>query len=159
MPTAACHLEGMQRFARALRKYAPDSDPANQFNAYGWAAASSLDEALDASKCLTRDGLRDAVGNLKDVKVDMLLPGVTPSTGPGDAFPLETMQLTRFKGRAAAAVRQAGGHRQGVRFPGEPSRRGRSESMPDNLRTAPVPSPYMPRAQVPSACASSRVAL
>ncbi|WP_328419230.1 hypothetical protein [Streptomyces sp. NBC_00443] len=95
----------MQRFAGPLRKYALDSDPANQFNAYGWAAASSLDNALDASKCPTRDGLRDAVGNLKDVKVDMLLPGVTPSTGPGDAFPLETMQRTRFKGRAAAAVR------------------------------------------------------
>ncbi|MGP4084074.1 hypothetical protein [Streptomyces sp. KR55] len=28
----------------------------------------------------------------------MLLPGVTLSTGPDDAFPLETMQLMRFEG-------------------------------------------------------------
>ncbi|MEU7059298.1 ABC transporter substrate-binding protein [Streptomyces sp. NPDC046197] len=88
----------MKTYMNAMRKYAPDADPANQFNAYGWAVASSLHKALDAMKCPTREGLRDAVRNLKDVKVGLLLPGVTMSTGPGDAFPLETMQLVRFKG-------------------------------------------------------------
>ncbi|MGP4090794.1 hypothetical protein [Streptomyces sp. KR55] len=39
-------------------------------------------EALDAMKCPTREGLRDAVRNLNDVKVGLLLPGVTLSTGP-----------------------------------------------------------------------------
>ncbi|MET8082434.1 ABC transporter substrate-binding protein [Streptomyces sp. NPDC005303] len=88
----------MKTYTNAMHKYAPDADPANQFNAYGWAAASSLHQALDAMKCPTREGLRDAVRNLKDVKVNMLLPGVTLSTGRGDAFPIETMQLMRFKG-------------------------------------------------------------
>jgi branched-chain amino acid transport system substrate-binding protein len=49
-------------------------------------------------RAATREGLRDAVRNLKDVEVDMLLPGVTLSTGPDDAFPIETMQLMRFEG-------------------------------------------------------------
>ncbi|MFF4361430.1 ABC transporter substrate-binding protein [Streptomyces sp. NPDC001604] len=88
----------MKTYTAALHKYAPDADPANQFNAYGWAVASSLHKALDVMKCPTREGLRDAVRNLKDVKVRLLLPGVTLSTGQGDAFPLETMQLMRFKG-------------------------------------------------------------
>lgn len=88
----------MKAYKDALHKYAPDADPANQFNAYGWAVASSLHRALDAMKCRTREGLRDAVRSLKDVKVNMLLPGVTMSTGHGDAFPLETMRLMRFKG-------------------------------------------------------------
>ena len=88
----------MKTYKDALHKYAPDADPANQFNAYGWAAASSLHKALDGMKCPTREGLRDAVRNLKDVKVGMLLPGVTLSTGTDDAFPIETMQLMRFKG-------------------------------------------------------------
>ncbi|MFH0520042.1 ABC transporter substrate-binding protein [Streptomyces sp. M41] len=88
----------MKTYNEALDKYAPDSDPTNQFNAYGWAAASSLHKALDAMECPTREGLRDAVRNLKDVEVGMLLPGVTLSTGPDDAFPIETMQLMRFKG-------------------------------------------------------------
>ncbi|CAL9675240.1 hypothetical protein SUDANB105_07829 [Streptomyces sp. enrichment culture] len=88
----------MKAYNDAMEKYAPDADPTNQLSAYGWAAASSLHKALDAMKCPTREGLRDAVRDLKDVKVDMLLPGVTLSTGPDDAFPIETMQLMRFKG-------------------------------------------------------------
>ncbi|MET8451547.1 ABC transporter substrate-binding protein [Streptomyces sp. NPDC005209] len=88
----------VKTYQDAMHKYAPDADPANQFNAYGWAVASSLRKALDAMKCPTREGLRDAVRNLRDVKVGMLLPGVTLSTGPDDAFPIETLQLMRFKG-------------------------------------------------------------
>ncbi|MGW1958071.1 ABC transporter substrate-binding protein [Streptomyces sp. NPDC001920] len=88
----------MKTYNEALDKYAPDSDPTNQFNAYGWAVASSLHKALDTMKCPTREGLRDAVRDLKDVKVGMLLPGVTLATGPDDGFPIETMQLMRFKG-------------------------------------------------------------
>ncbi|ROP55800.1 ABC transporter substrate-binding protein [Streptomyces sp. PanSC9] len=88
----------VKTYKEALHEYAPDTDPDNQFNAYGWAVASSLHKALESMKCPTREGLRDAVRNLKDVRVGMLLPGVTMSTGHGDAFPLETMQLMRFKG-------------------------------------------------------------
>ncbi|WP_251092208.1 ABC transporter substrate-binding protein [Streptomyces sp. Caat 7-52] len=88
----------MKTYLKAMHEYAPDTDPANQFNAYGWAVAASLHRALDSMKCPTREGLRDAVRDLKDVKVGLLLPGVTLSTGHGDAFPIETMQLMRFKG-------------------------------------------------------------
>ncbi|MFE0512432.1 ABC transporter substrate-binding protein [Streptomyces sp. NPDC058964] len=89
----------MKAYQDTMRKYAPDTDPANQFNACGWAVASSLHKALDAMKCpTTREGLRDAVRGLKDVKVGLLLPGVTLSTGSHDAFPIETLQLMRFKG-------------------------------------------------------------
>ncbi|MGP4001042.1 ABC transporter substrate-binding protein [Streptomyces sp. 8N706] len=88
----------MKTYRRAMKKYAPGTDPTIQFNAYGWAVASSLHKALDAMKCPTREGLRDAVQELKDVKVGMLLPGVTLTTGPKDRFPIETMQLMRFKG-------------------------------------------------------------
>jgi branched-chain amino acid transport system substrate-binding protein len=72
--------------------------PPQPVHAYGWAVASSLHKALDAMKCPTREGLREAVRNLRNVKVGLLFPGVTISTGQGYAFPLETMQLMRFKG-------------------------------------------------------------
>ncbi|MGV9992852.1 ABC transporter substrate-binding protein [Streptomyces sp. NPDC003374] len=88
----------IRTYKEALHKYEPSADPDNQFNAYGWAVASSLHKALDTMKCPTREGLRDAVRHLRDVKVGLLLPGVTLSTGPGDAFPIETMRLMRFKG-------------------------------------------------------------
>jgi branched-chain amino acid transport system substrate-binding protein len=88
----------MQTYRTAMKKYAPDTDPSIQFNAYGWAVASSLHKALDAMECPTREGLRDSVQKLKDVKVGMLLPGVSLNTGPKDRFPIETMQLVRFTG-------------------------------------------------------------
>ncbi|MCF6524406.1 ABC transporter substrate-binding protein [Streptomyces sp. JJ36] len=88
----------MQRYRAALKKYAPDADPSVQFNAYGWAAAASMHRALEAMECPTREGLRDAVRNLDDVEVKMLLPGVTLATGPEDGFPIETMQLMRVEG-------------------------------------------------------------
>ncbi|MGP3947827.1 ABC transporter substrate-binding protein [Streptomyces sp. 7N604] len=88
----------MKAYRKALKKYEPEAEPSIQLNAYGWAVASSLHKALDAMECPTREGLRDAVRNLKDVKVDMLLPGVTLATGPDDGFPIETMQMMRFKG-------------------------------------------------------------
>jgi branched-chain amino acid transport system substrate-binding protein len=53
---------------------------------------------MEAATCPTREGLRDSVRNLKGVKVDMLLPGVTLDTGKGDGFPIESMQLMTFKG-------------------------------------------------------------
>lgn len=88
----------MKLYHEAMKKYAPGADPSIQFNAYGWAAASSMHKALEAMECPTREGLRDSVRSLGDVKVDMLLPGVTLSTGPDDAFPIETMQLMKIEG-------------------------------------------------------------
>lgn len=88
----------MKRYRAAMKKYAPDSDPNVQFNAYGWAVASAMHKALDGMKCPTREGLRDSVRNLKDVEVGMLLPGITMSTGKKDGFPIETMQMQKFEG-------------------------------------------------------------
>lgn len=88
----------MKLYREKIKKYAPDTDANIQFNAYGWAVASSFHKLLDSMECPTREGLRDAARSLKDVKVDMLLPGVTMSTGPDDGFPIETMQMMEFKG-------------------------------------------------------------
>ena len=37
--------------------------------------------------------------NLKAVRIDMLLTGLTINTGPDDFFPIEQMQLMRFDGQ------------------------------------------------------------
>ena len=36
--------------------------------------------------------------DLQNVQVDMLLPGVTLDTAADDGFPIESMQLMKFKG-------------------------------------------------------------
>ncbi len=36
--------------------------------------------------------------SLKNYEVDVLLPGITVTTGPNDFFPVEQMQMRRFTG-------------------------------------------------------------
>ncbi|MDL4821108.1 ABC transporter substrate-binding protein [Actinomadura opuntiae] len=88
----------MQLYKAKLGKYAPGLDPTNAFYSLGWASASAMDKAVTAMKCPTREGLMKSARDLKGVRSDLLLPGVTMQTGPGDGYPLETLQLERFKG-------------------------------------------------------------
>ncbi|MEW9549832.1 ABC transporter substrate-binding protein [Nonomuraea sp. NPDC050783] len=88
----------MTLYKQKIKQYAPGADPDIPYLTFGWAVANSFHKAMEAAKCPTREGLRDSVRNLRDVKIDMLLPGVTLNTAQGDAFPIESMQLMRFKG-------------------------------------------------------------
>ncbi|MCK2213801.1 ABC transporter substrate-binding protein [Actinomadura sp. ATCC 31491] len=96
-PTWATDPE-MELYKQKVKQYAPGEDPNIPYLTFGWAVASSFHKAMDAARCPTREGLRDSVRNLRNVKIDMLLPGVTLTTGQGDAFPIESMQLMKFKG-------------------------------------------------------------
>jgi hypothetical protein len=42
----------------------------------------------------------EEAANLKDFSTDMMLPGIKVNTGPNDCFPIEQMQLMRFKGES-----------------------------------------------------------
>ncbi|WP_219508406.1 ABC transporter substrate-binding protein [Nonomuraea ceibae] len=96
-PTWADDAE-MKLYKAKMQQYAPDADPQVPYHAFGWAVASSFHKAMEAAKCPTREGLRDSVRNLQGIQVDMLLPGVKLETGQGDGFPIESLQLMRFKG-------------------------------------------------------------
>ncbi len=97
-PTWATDAE-MTLYKQKVKQYAPGADPNIPYLTFGWAVANSFHKAMDAAKCPTREGLRDSVRDLRNVPIDMLLPGVTLSTGQGDAFPIESMQLMTFKGQ------------------------------------------------------------
>ncbi|NUS04954.1 MAG: ABC transporter substrate-binding protein [Nonomuraea sp.] len=88
----------MTLYRQKMQQYAPGADPNVPYHTFGWAVANSFHKAMDAAACPTREGLRDSMRNLKGVKIDMLLPGVTLDTGSGDGFPIESMQLMKFKG-------------------------------------------------------------
>ncbi|GAA3545243.1 ABC transporter substrate-binding protein [Nonomuraea rosea] len=88
----------MTLYRQKMQQYAPGADPNVPYHTFGWAVASSFHKAMEAAKCPTREGLRDSVRDLKGVQVDMLLPGVTLNTAQGDGFPIESMQLMKFKG-------------------------------------------------------------
>lgn len=87
----------MKLYKQKLKQYSPGADPNDEFHAQGWTVAESLVKTLASMKCPTREGLRDAMRNLNQSD-DMLLPGIAIKTGPGDGFPIESMQLQKFKG-------------------------------------------------------------
>jgi len=82
-----------------MDQYHPRGNKGEVFNAYGYAAASTLAEVL--RRCgdnLTRENLMAQAASLDKLEVPMLLPGITISTGPDDFYPIEEMQLMRFNG-------------------------------------------------------------
>lgn len=85
-------------YKEKLAKYAPGADPTNTYTLIGWAAADSFRKTFESAKCATREGLRDSTRGLGDIGIDTLLPGITLKTGPGDAFPMEAVQIQRFEG-------------------------------------------------------------
>ncbi|MBF6336327.1 ABC transporter substrate-binding protein [Nocardia abscessus] len=88
----------MLGYREKLAKYGPGADPTNQYTVVGWAMAQSFHKAMAAATCPTREGLRDSVRALNQIGVDLLLPGITLATGPGDAFPMEAVRMQRFEG-------------------------------------------------------------
>ncbi|MGP4105160.1 ABC transporter substrate-binding protein [Nonomuraea sp. KM90] len=89
---------GMHTYLAALARHAPEADPAGQQVVFGWTAAQAFVKVLERMRCPSREAMRAAMRSLSDVELDLLLPGITLSTGPDDGFPIESMQLTRLEG-------------------------------------------------------------
>ena len=47
---------------------------------------------------LTRENVMREAANLTNLRVGMLLPGITINTAPNDYAPIKQMQMMRFKG-------------------------------------------------------------
>ncbi|MGB7100349.1 MAG: ABC transporter substrate-binding protein [Xanthobacteraceae bacterium] len=83
-----------------MKKYNAGGNLADGNNVTGYAVASTLVPILKASgNNLTRDNIMKQAASLHDLKVPMLLPGITVSTGPDDFAPIKQMQLMKFDGQ------------------------------------------------------------
>lgn len=82
-----------------LDKYVPDADKANSLLLYAYAAAQVMEQIVkQAGDNLTRENIMKQAENLRDLKIGAMVPGIVFNTGPTDHFPIEQMQLMRFKG-------------------------------------------------------------
>jgi branched-chain amino acid transport system substrate-binding protein len=86
----------MVAYKTNLAKYSSGADANDPYNAYGWAVANNMVEALKQMKQPTRAALMDATRNLS-MEIPLLLPGIKVQTGSGDGYPIEAMQITQFK--------------------------------------------------------------
>jgi branched-chain amino acid transport system substrate-binding protein len=91
--------EGMKKFYAFLAKYAPDANKADGSVVYGYGQAQTLVQVLKhAGNTLTRENIMKQAASLKDFTPDTLLPGVKINTSAKDFYPIEQLQMMRFKG-------------------------------------------------------------
>jgi len=90
---------GMKEWIAFMDKYFPDGDKTSSFTVYGYAVGQSLVQVLkQAGNELTRENVMKQAANLKNVEINVLLPGIKLNSGPNDFFPIEQMQMQRFTG-------------------------------------------------------------
>jgi ABC-type branched-subunit amino acid transport system substrate-binding protein len=83
-----------------MDKYYPDGDKNNSFTVYGYVVSQLLVAVLkQCGDDLTRANVMAQAANLHDLKLGMLLPGITANTSPTDYRPLKQMQMERFDGK------------------------------------------------------------
>ncbi len=82
-----------------MGRYYRDGDPKDASNLYGYIAAQTMVQILkQCGNDLTRENVMKQAANLKNVKNNLLLPGMALNTGPNDYFPVEQAQLAKFTG-------------------------------------------------------------
>jgi branched-chain amino acid transport system substrate-binding protein len=83
-----------------MAKYHPTAHLADLGNVSGYTVSFLMAETL--RRCgdeLTRANIMKQATSFDKFRVPMLLPGITVSTGPADYYPIQAVQLARFKGQ------------------------------------------------------------
>jgi branched-chain amino acid transport system substrate-binding protein len=82
-----------------MQKSNPGASLEDASNVFAYAVSFLMHETL--KKCgndLTRENLMRQAANHHNLRVPLLLPGITVSTSPTDFYPIQAVQLQRFKG-------------------------------------------------------------
>ena len=83
-----------------MDKNMPGANKADANHIYAYAVSSLMHETL--KRCgdnLTRANLMKQAAGFQKFRVPLLLPGITVSTSPTDFYPIQAVQLQRFKGQ------------------------------------------------------------
>ncbi len=90
----------MKEFFAFMKQHMPNADLNNSNYAAGYHYATLLMSLLRACKDdFSRENIMRQATSLKELRLPMLLPGITVSTGPDDYLPFQQMQLRRFNGK------------------------------------------------------------
>jgi branched-chain amino acid transport system substrate-binding protein len=99
-PTWANHPD-LAEFKAFMAKYHPTAHIADLGNVNGYTVSYLMAETL--RRCgdeLTRANVMKQATSFQKFRVPMLLPGITVSTSPTDYYPIQAVQLARFKGQS-----------------------------------------------------------
>jgi branched-chain amino acid transport system substrate-binding protein len=91
----------MKAWRAWMTKYMPSANQDDGNYIYAYAVSNLMEATL--KKCgdlLTRENVMKQAANHKKLTIPMLLPGITVSTSPTDFYPVQAIQLARFKGES-----------------------------------------------------------
>jgi branched-chain amino acid transport system substrate-binding protein len=89
----------MKAWRAWMDKNMPQANKADLNHIYGYSVAVLMTETL--KRCgdeLTRANLMKQAASFKNYRLPLLLPGITVNTSPTDYYPIQAVQLQRFKG-------------------------------------------------------------
>ena len=91
--------EGMKKFMDFYTKqFANSGKMDEQLAAVGYSMAQTLEHLIrQCGDDLTRANVMKQAANLRDVSLDLLLPGVKLNTSPVDFYPIKQLRLMRFE--------------------------------------------------------------
>ncbi|WP_395714418.1 ABC transporter substrate-binding protein [Reyranella sp.] len=91
----------MKTWREWMAKYVPNGNVGDVNYVYAYSVSFLMEQTL--KKCgdnLTRENLMKQAANHQKLRVPGLLPGITVSTSPTDFYPVQAVQLQRFKGES-----------------------------------------------------------
>ena len=93
--------KGMQNYLAFMRKYVPDANPNDLLPGLGYTTAQVAAHILQqCGDNLTRANVIKQAASVKDLKVDLLLPGMTLNSSPKSRNPATQFQMARFDGKS-----------------------------------------------------------
>jgi branched-chain amino acid transport system substrate-binding protein len=90
---------GMKKYFEFMAKYYPEGDKNSSFNTYGYSTSQMLVQVLkQCGDDLTRDNVLKQATSLKNVVIDLALPGIVGNTSPTDYRVNKQLQMMKFNG-------------------------------------------------------------
>jgi branched-chain amino acid transport system substrate-binding protein len=90
---------GMKKYFAFMAKYYPEGDKNSSFNTYGYMTTQLLIHVLrQCGDDLTRENVMRQATSLKDVQLDLSLPGIVVNTSPTDYRVIKQLRMMQFNG-------------------------------------------------------------
>jgi branched-chain amino acid transport system substrate-binding protein len=90
---------GMKKYFEFMAKYYPEGDKNSNFNTYGYSTSQMLVQVLkQCGDDLTRENVMKQATSLKNVVLDLALPGIVGNTSPTDYRVNKQLQMMKFNG-------------------------------------------------------------
>jgi branched-chain amino acid transport system substrate-binding protein len=91
----------MKMWRAWMDKWMPGANKGDGNYVYAYSVSFLMHQTLkNCGDTLTRDNVMKQAASFKKLKVPLLLPGITVSTSATDFYPIQSVQLQRFKGES-----------------------------------------------------------